>query len=89
MLCQSARRYTCPGICPIRSKNPISGRRAAYPIASHPMTSNRVTWFSVAAAVALSWWSLAGLQAQTAAYVDRCAAQGRAADDCALAAYGR
>ena len=53
------------------------------------MTSNRVTWFSVAAAVALSLWALAGLQAETAAYVDRCAAQGRAADDCALAAYGR
>jgi hypothetical protein len=53
------------------------------------MTSNRVTWFSVAAAVSLSLWALAGLQAETAAYVDRCAAQGRAADDCALTAYGR
>jgi len=63
--------------------------RSFYPIASHPMNSSRVTWASVAAAVALSLWALAGLQAETAAYVDRCAAQGRAADDCALAAYGR
>jgi hypothetical protein len=63
---------------------------AAYPIASHPMTNpSRVTWASVAAAVALSLWALAGLQAQTAAYVDRCEASGRSAADCALTAYGR
>ena len=79
----------CHGILPIWRNNSPNGLRAAYPIASHPMTSNRVTWLSVAAAVALSLWALAGLQAETAAYVDRCAAQGRAADDCALAAYGR
>jgi hypothetical protein len=53
------------------------------------MNSSRVTWASVAAAVALSLWALAGLQAQTAAYVDRCEASGRSAADCALTAYGR
>jgi hypothetical protein len=53
------------------------------------MNQSRVTWLSVAAAVALSLWALAGLQAETAAYVDKCASQGRAADDCALTAYGR
>jgi hypothetical protein len=68
---------------------PSTAAPAAYPIASHPMNSSRTTWLSVAAAVALSLWALAGLQAETAAYVDRCATQGRAADDCALAAYGR
>jgi hypothetical protein len=52
------------------------------------MNSSRTTWLSVAAAVALSLWALAGLQSQTAAYVDRCAAQGRSVDDCALTAYG-
>jgi hypothetical protein len=62
---------------------------AAYPIASHPMNSSRVTWASVAAAVALSLWALAGLQAETAAYVDRCEASGRSAADCALTGYGR
>jgi hypothetical protein len=70
-------------------KDCLNGQPAAYPIPSHPMNSFRTTWLSVAAAVALSLWALAGLQAETTAYVDRCAAQGRAADDCALAAYGR
>ena len=50
---------------------------------------SRVTWLSVAAAVALSLWALAGLQAETTAYVDRCEAAGRSANDCALTAYGR
>ena len=50
---------------------------------------SRVTWLSVTAAVTLSLWALAGLQAETAAYVDRCQAAGRSANDCALTAYGR
>ena len=53
------------------------------------MTSNRVTWFSVAAAVALSFWALAGLQAETAQYMERCQTAGRSFSDCALTAYGR
>ena len=89
MLCQSARRPTCPRIRPIRRKNPISGPPAAYSIASDPMNSNRVTWFSVAAAVALSLWALAGLQAETAQYMERCQSAGRSFSDCALTASGR
>ena len=62
---------------------------AAYPIASHPMTSNRVTWLSIACAVLLSWWALAGLQAETAQYMERCQSAGRSFSDCALTASGR
>ena len=53
------------------------------------MNSSRVTWLSVAAAVGLSLWALAGLQAETASYMERCQSAGRSAADCALTAYGR
>jgi hypothetical protein len=53
------------------------------------MNSSRVTWFSVAAAVALSLWALAGLQAETAQYMERCQSAGRSFSDCALTASGR
>ena len=76
-------------ICPINCKNSFSGQPAAYPIASHPMTSNRVTWLSVAAALGLSLWALAGLQAETAQYMERCQSAGRSFSDCALTASGR
>ena len=89
MLCQSANRPTCPRILPIRRKNSISGPPAAYPIASHPMNSSRVTWLSVAAALGLSLWALAGLQAETAQYMERCQSAGRSFSDCALTASGR
>jgi len=55
----------------------------------HSMTSNRVTWFSVAAAVALSFWALVGLQAETASFMERCQSAGRSFSDCALTASGR
>ena len=53
------------------------------------MTSNRVTWLSVAAALGLYLWALAGLQAETAQYMERCQSAGRSFSDCALTAYGR
>jgi hypothetical protein len=53
------------------------------------MNPSRVTWFSVAAAVALSFWALAGLQAETAQYMERCQSAGRSFSDCALTASGR
>lgn len=53
------------------------------------MNPNRTTWASAASAVALSWWALAGLQAETAAAVARCEALGRTPAACALIAYGR
>ena len=53
------------------------------------MTSNRVTWLSIACAVSLSWWALAGLQAETVQYMERCQSAGRSFSDCTLTAYGR
>ena len=76
-------------ICAVIGKNSFNGQPAAYPIASHLMNSSRVTWLSVAAAVALSLWALAGLQAETAQYMERCQSAGRSFSDCALTASGR
>ena len=53
------------------------------------MSSSRVTWLSVAAAIGLSFWALAGLQAETAQYMERCQSAGRSFSDCALTASGR
>jgi hypothetical protein len=53
------------------------------------MNSSRTTWLSVAAAVGLSFWALAGLQAETASFMDRCQSSGRSFSDCALTASGR
>jgi hypothetical protein len=61
----------------------------SHPIPSHTLNPSRVTWFSVAAAVALSFWALAGLQAETAQYMERCQSAGRSFSDCALTASGR